>query len=166
VLADELYFDATDYPSERTSKGEHRIISVTDRDTTFRKHDDDLALDYNVAIVTTPSRIRAVVVTSGATPDCETPLPLRQQQDAGLPLPSALIMDQADGWGRVRARRRRERRADQMVARCNPARKVAREAAIMARSGTAAARFTLRWIRWTSCWCCWSRRPTIKITLR
>jgi hypothetical protein len=104
VLADELTFDASGYPTERSDKGDYRIISATDIEATFRKHDDDLTLGYNVALATTGSRIRAVVVTTGATPDSETPaLLLLQQQAAGLPLPPSLIMDRAGGWGKCRA---------------------------------------------------------------
>jgi DDE family transposase len=104
VLADELTFDAAGHPTERTDKGDYRIISATDLEATFRKHDDDLTLGYNVALATTSTRIRAVLVTTGATPDSETPpLLLGQQQAAGLPLPPYLIMDRAGGWGKVRA---------------------------------------------------------------
>jgi hypothetical protein len=46
----------------------------------FRKHDDDLTLGYNVALATTATRSRAVVVATGATPDNEAPILLAQQQ--------------------------------------------------------------------------------------
>ncbi len=105
VLADELQFDAAGYATERTEKGDYRIISATDLEATFRKHDDDLTLGYNVALATTASRIRAVVAATGATPDNEAPiLLLRQQQAAALPLPPYFIMDRAGGWGKCRAR--------------------------------------------------------------
>jgi hypothetical protein len=105
VIADELTFDADGTPLERTEKGRYRIISATDLDATFRKHDDDLTLGYNVAIATTATRIRAVVVSTGATPDNEAPLLLAQQQLAAQqPLPPFFIMDRAGGWGKCRAR--------------------------------------------------------------
>jgi hypothetical protein len=105
VLADEIQCDAAGYPTERTAKGDYRIISATDLEATFRKHDDDLTLGYNVALATTATRIRAVVAATGATPDNEAPiLLLCQQQAAGLPLPPYFIMDRAGGWGKCRAR--------------------------------------------------------------
>ena len=74
-------------------------------DATFRKHDDDLAFGYNAAIATTTTRIRAAVMPTGSTPDSETPIALlTQQRDAGFPLPPDLVMDQAGGWGKTRAR--------------------------------------------------------------
>jgi hypothetical protein len=61
-------------------------------------------LGTNAVISTTASRIRACVALSGCTPDSAAPVVvLAQQQDAGLPLPPQLIMDQAGGWGKVRA---------------------------------------------------------------
>jgi hypothetical protein len=105
VIADELEFDADGQPTEREEKGSYRIISATDIEATFRKHDDDLTLGYNVAIATTATRIRAVVVASGATPDSEAPVLLaRQQLSAQQPLPPAFIMDRAGGWGKCRCR--------------------------------------------------------------
>jgi hypothetical protein len=105
VIADELTLDAAGHPTEREEKGSYRIISATDLDATFRKHDDDLTLGYNVAIATTATRIRAVVVATGATPDSEAPILLaRQQLAAHQPLPPAFIMDRAGGWGKCRAR--------------------------------------------------------------
>jgi hypothetical protein len=105
VLSDEIEFDPRGQPIERSTKGDYRIISATDLEATFRKHDDDLTLGYNVALSTTSTRIRAVVVATGATPDSETPALLAQQQKrAGLPLPPYFIMDRAGGWGKCRAR--------------------------------------------------------------
>lgn len=105
VLADELQFDADGHPTERTQKGDYRIISATDIEASFRKHDDDLTLGYNVAIATTATRIRAVVAVTGATPDNEAPIRLAQQQLAAQQrLPPYFIMDRAGGWGKCRAR--------------------------------------------------------------
>lgn len=105
VLADEVQLDASGYPTERTEKGDYRIISATDLEATFRKHDDDLTLGYNVAIATTTTRIRAVVAVTGATPDNEAPILLAAQQLlAQQPLPPYFIMDRAGGWGKCRAR--------------------------------------------------------------
>jgi hypothetical protein len=104
VLLDEIACDGTGYPTERKEKGSYRIISATDLDATFRKHDDDCTLGYNAAIATTTTRIRACVVVTGATPDSVTPsLLLSQQQAASLPLPPYFVMDRAGGVGAVRA---------------------------------------------------------------
>jgi hypothetical protein len=105
VIADELLIDAAGRPTERTEKGEYRIISATDIEASFRKHDDDLTLGYNVALATTATRIRAVVAATGATPDSEAPMLLAQQQVAAQQLlPPYFIMDRAGGWGKCRAR--------------------------------------------------------------
>lgn len=105
VVADEVQFDPGGYPSERTQKGSYRIASATDLDASFRHHDDDLTLGYNVALATTGTRITAAVVLTGATPDQEAPEALlRQQLAAGRVLPRYVVMDQAAGWGKTRAR--------------------------------------------------------------
>jgi hypothetical protein len=53
----------------------------------------------------TPTRIRAVVALTGSTPDSDAPIAaLTQQVEAGQPLPADLVMDQAGGWGKTRAR--------------------------------------------------------------
>lgn len=105
VIADEVQFDGTGYPTERTAKGHYRIASATDLDATFRHHDNDLTLGYNVAIATTGTRLTAAVVLTGAVPDSEGPEALlRQQLAAGRILPHYVIMDQAAGWGKCRAR--------------------------------------------------------------
>lgn len=105
VIADEVQLDGTGYPTERTTKGHYRIASATDLDATFRQHDDDLTLGYNVAIATTGTRLTGAVVLTGAVPDSEAPEALlRQQQAAGRPLPTYVIMDRAAGWGKCRAR--------------------------------------------------------------
>ncbi len=62
-------------------------------------------LGTNAVISITATRIRAAVALTGSTPDSEAPLvALAQQRDAGLPLPPHLVMDQAGGWGKTRAR--------------------------------------------------------------
>lgn len=105
VIADEVQFDAAGYPTERSEKGHYRIASATDLDATFRHHDDDLTLGYNVALATTGTRITAAVVLTGATSDSEAPEALlRQQLAAGRVLPRYVVMDQAAGWGKTRAR--------------------------------------------------------------
>lgn len=105
VIADEVQLDAFGYPTERSQKGQYRIASATDLDATFRHHDDDLTLGYNVALATTGTRITAVVVLTGATSDSEAPEALlRQQLAAGRALPRYVVMDQAAGWGKTRAR--------------------------------------------------------------
>ena len=107
VQADELITDATGFVQERpaTDRGERRLASAVDRDATFRKHEGHPAvLGTNAVISTTATRIRACVALTGSTPDSAAPVAvLTQQQDAGMALPPHLIMDQAAGWGKVRA---------------------------------------------------------------
>jgi len=108
VQADELITDASGYVRERDARerGEHRLASAVDIEATFRKHDGSPAvLGFNAVISTTASRIRACVALSGSTPDSQAPLAaLQQQLDADQSLPPQLIMDQAGGWGKTRAR--------------------------------------------------------------
>lgn len=108
VMADEVTTDATGQVQERPARdrGEHRLASAVDLSATFRKHDDQPAvLGSNAVISTTASRIRACVALTGSIPDSEAPIVvLQQQRDAALPLPPHLIMDQAGGWGKTRAR--------------------------------------------------------------
>jgi Transposase DDE domain/Transposase domain (DUF772) len=108
VQADELTFDATGLVQERpaTDRGERRLASAVDREATFRKHDGSPAvLGTNAVISTTITRIRACVALTGSTPDSDAPIgALQQQQAARLPLPPHMIMDQAGGWGKTRAR--------------------------------------------------------------
>jgi hypothetical protein len=108
VYADELIVDAAGVAHERPAaeRGEHRLASAVDREATFRKHDDSVAvLGTNAVISTTTTRIRACVALTGSTPDCDAPVAiLQQQQQAALPLPPQLVIDQAGGWGKTRAR--------------------------------------------------------------
>jgi Transposase DDE domain/Transposase domain (DUF772) len=108
VLADELTCDATGLVQERpaSQRGEHRLASAVDRDATFRKHDgSEAVLGTNAVISTTTTRIRACVALTGSIPDSEAPIAvLEQQQQASLPLPPYLVIDQAGGWGKTRAR--------------------------------------------------------------
>jgi DDE family transposase/transposase-like protein DUF772 len=107
VHADELTTDDCGLVQERraTERGERRIISAVDRDATFRKHDGSPAvLGTNAVISTTATRIRACVALTGCTSDSAAPVAvLQQQKDADAPLPPHMIMDQAAGWGKVRA---------------------------------------------------------------
>ena len=108
VQADELSTDQSGLVCERADKerGSHRLASAVDHFATFRKHGDDApaVLGSNAVISTTASRIRACVALTGSTPDSRAPLAvLQQQQEAGLPLPPQLVMDQAGGWGKTRA---------------------------------------------------------------
>jgi hypothetical protein len=76
-----------------------------DREATFRKHDGSAAvLGSNAVISTTTTRSRACVALTGSMPDSEAPIVALQQQDAALALPPYMIMDQAGGWGKTRAR--------------------------------------------------------------
>jgi hypothetical protein len=108
VQADELTTDAAGFVQERsaTDRGERRLASAVDREATFRKHDGSPAvLGTNAVISTTATRIRAAVALTGSTPDSDAPIAaIEQQQQAGWPLPPQLVMDQAGGWGKTRAR--------------------------------------------------------------
>jgi hypothetical protein len=107
VKADETTTDAQGYVQERaaTDKGNYRIMSALDLESTFRKHEGSPAtFGANAVIATTSTRIRAAVALTGSTPDSEAPSAiLRQQQAASLPLPPFLLMDQAGGHGKTRA---------------------------------------------------------------
>ena len=107
VIADETRTDAAGMVQERPrdDKGHYRIMSAVDPEATFRKHEPDPAvLGSNAMVATTPTRIRAGVITTGSTPDQEAPVAvLRQQLAAQQPLPPTLIMDQAGGMGKTRA---------------------------------------------------------------
>jgi hypothetical protein len=108
VQADDLTTDATGFVTERPAhdRGAQRLASAVDREATFRTHgDDDVVLGWNAVVSTTATRIRAVVALTGATSDSDAPLAaLQQQHAAGQPLPAALVMDQAGGYGKTRAR--------------------------------------------------------------
>ena len=108
VQADELSGDATGFVAERPAgqRGTQRLASAVDRQASFRKHGDDPAvLGANAVLSTTATRIRACVALTGATSDSEAPIAaLAQQAAAGRPLPAELVMDQAGGWGKTRAR--------------------------------------------------------------
>ena len=108
VIADDLMTDAEGQWVERPTKqrGEHRLASAVDLDATFRKHEGSPAvLGTNAVISVTPTRIRAAVALTGSIPDGEAPsAALQQQRDADLPLPPQIVMDQAGGWGKTRAR--------------------------------------------------------------
>jgi hypothetical protein len=108
VVADDLVVDGTGLLSERpiAKRGSRRLGSAVDREATFRKHEGSPAvLGSNAVISTTTTRIRAAVALSGSIPDCEAPSALlEQQRSAGQPLPAYLVIDQAGGWGKTRAR--------------------------------------------------------------
>jgi hypothetical protein len=106
VLEDETTTDEHGQVKERAAKekGQYRLASALDVEATFRKHDDSLCFGYNAAIATTATRIRAAVVLTGSRPDSEAPVVLlKQEQQTRLKLPPSLTMDQAGGWGKVRA---------------------------------------------------------------
>jgi hypothetical protein len=108
VIADETSIDAAGMVQERAlaDKGAYRLMSAVDLESTFRKHDGSEAVfGTNAVIATTATRIRACVALTGSTPDTEAPSAvLSQQQAAQQPLPPLLIMDQAAGLGKRRAR--------------------------------------------------------------
>jgi hypothetical protein len=107
VIADETSSDANGFVQERTAeaKGTYRLMSAVDLESTFRKHDGDVAVfGTNAVIATSATRIRAAIALTGSTPDSEAPAAvIRHLQAANQPLPPAFIMDQAGGWGKTRA---------------------------------------------------------------
>jgi hypothetical protein len=108
AISDTLCQDDTGQWVERPNnqRGQHRIASAVDREATFRKHTGQPAvLGTNAVISTTATRIRACVALTGSIPDGEAPTAVLQQQIAAdQPLPPALVMDRAGGWGKTRAR--------------------------------------------------------------
>jgi hypothetical protein len=108
VIADETTPDAAGVVQERpaAAKGAYRLMSAIDRESTFRKHDGSVAVfGTNAVIATTATRIRAAVALTGSTPDGDGAIAvIHQQRAAGQPLPPILIMDQAGGHGKYRAR--------------------------------------------------------------
>ncbi|WP_129633180.1 transposase [Candidatus Oscillochloris fontis] len=108
VEADDVETDSDGVVRERSPKtrGSQRIVSAVDTEATFRKHEGRPAvLGTNAVISTTVTRIRAVVALTGSTPDSEAPCAaLAQQRAANDALPPFLLMDQAGGWGKTRAR--------------------------------------------------------------
>jgi hypothetical protein len=107
VIADETTTDASGYVQELQAeqKGTYRLMSATDLESTFRKHEGSPAVfGSNAVIATTATRIRAAVALTGSTPDSEAPIAvLRQQLWRGAVLPPVLLMDQAGGHGKTRA---------------------------------------------------------------
>jgi len=107
VIADETSTDTSGLVSERPNdqKGSYRLMSALDLDSTFRKHEGDVAVfGTNAVISTSATRIRACVALTGSTPDSEAPAAvIRQFQASEVPLPPQLVMDQAAGWGKTRA---------------------------------------------------------------
>jgi hypothetical protein len=107
VQADELTTDASGHVQERPAndRGDRRLASAVDREASFRKHDGSPAvLGTNAVISITATRICAAVALTGSTSDSAAPVAvLQQHQEAHRPLPPHLIMDQAAGWGKIRA---------------------------------------------------------------
>jgi DDE family transposase/transposase-like protein DUF772 len=107
VIADETTTDTTGFVQERPAeaKGSYRLMSALDLESTFRKHEGSPAsFGTNAVLATTATRIRACVALTGSTPDSEAPAAvIRQLQASNQPLPPQLIMDQAAGWGKIRA---------------------------------------------------------------
>jgi hypothetical protein len=107
VIADETHTDPTGLIDERKPdhKGTYRVQSALDTQATFRKHAGCVAVfGTNAVISTTATRIRAAVIVTGSTPDSEAPAAVIDQLLASRqPLPPALVMDRAGGWGPPRA---------------------------------------------------------------
>jgi hypothetical protein len=113
VIAAETTTDAAGQVIEKEKKkgsrqaaDTYRIVSATDPEAIFRQHTGHPAiLGYNVTISVTATRIRAVVVPTGSTPDSIVPEQILQQHQAhDQPLPEHLVMDKAGGLPKTRAR--------------------------------------------------------------
>ncbi|NJN18881.1 MAG: hypothetical protein HC822_22790 [Oscillochloris sp.] len=108
VQADDLTTDATGFVTElpTNQRGSQRLASAVDREATFRNHGDGSSvLGWNAVISTTATRMRACVALTGATSDSDAPIAaIQQQQAANQPLPAHMVMDQAGGYGKTRAR--------------------------------------------------------------
>jgi IS5 family transposase len=108
LLADNLYItwqadgqlgEVTRLPSKK--QGSYRMGSATDPDATYRKHDDQDDLGYNVSVITNGEFVREIQADTGATPDA-VPLPqlLQNQLEHHDLAPEKIVYDQAAGSGK------------------------------------------------------------------
>jgi hypothetical protein len=91
--------------AEREDKGSYRLGSATDPDATYRVHDDQSDLGYNVQIAVSDNFIREIQANTGAQPDAiAIPDVLRAQHDHHDLTPAKFIYDAAAGTGKTLAR--------------------------------------------------------------
>ena len=76
LLADNLHItwqadgqlgEVTRLPSKK--QGSYRMGSATDPEATYRKHDDQDDLGYNISVITNDEFVREIQADTGATPD-------------------------------------------------------------------------------------------------
>jgi IS5 family transposase len=113
IIADEYSYQVDEHNQlqalvERDAKhkGGYRVASATDREATYRKHGEDLALGYNVSLAAHAETgfICEIQAATGAEPDQAGVARLveEQREQRGL-CPKKVIYDQAAGAGRTRA---------------------------------------------------------------
>jgi len=90
---------------ERKDKGSYRLGSATDPDATYRVHDDQCDLGYNVNVAVSDNFIREARADTGAQPDnVAVPDLITAQQEHHDLTPAKLIYDAAAGTGKTLAR--------------------------------------------------------------
>jgi hypothetical protein len=91
--------------TERKDKGSFRLGSATDPDATYRVHDDQSDLGYNVNLVVSDNFVREIRADTGAQPDAVAiPEVIRAEQEHHDLTPAKLIYDAAAGTGKTLAR--------------------------------------------------------------
>jgi hypothetical protein len=89
---------------ERKDKGSYRLGSATDPEATYRVHDDQSDLGYNVNVAVSDNFIREIQADTGAQPDAVAiPGVLRAQHDHHALTPAKFIYDAAAGTGKTLA---------------------------------------------------------------
>jgi IS5 family transposase len=90
--------------TERKDKGSYRLGSATDPEATYRVHDDQVALGYNVSLAVSDNFIREIHADTGAQPDnVGVPALITAQQEHQDLTPAKLIYDAAAGTGKTLA---------------------------------------------------------------
>ena len=90
--------------TERKDKGSYRVGSATDPDATYRVHDDQSDLGYNVQVAVSDNFVREIQANTGAQPDAVAiPDVLRAQQEHQDLTPAKFIYDAAAGTGKTYA---------------------------------------------------------------
>lgn len=84
--------------------GKYRMGSATDPEATYRKHDKQDDLGYNISVLTDDEFVREIRADTGATPDA-VPIPqmLKDQREHHDLAPDKLLYDKAAGSGKTMA---------------------------------------------------------------
>jgi len=94
---------ASERPAE--DKGSYRVGSATDPQATYRVHDDQTDLGYNVSLAVSDNFVREIRADTGAQPDAVAiPDLIRAQREHHQLTPGKLIYDAAAGTGKTHAR--------------------------------------------------------------